>query len=275
MRAATTTLRFAIRVRRYPRYLHWAMFEAMLISGMGSTFFTTPHIPSLVYLKQLTADWFDATRSVSWSCIRDSARYHYGSSLQTRILTQNPIVGVECSAAQNVSAGKPTPLLFPTKDHRYETRQIDVPQYSAQIPMGRFSWVDLNRTIWTDVTTGALFTFYPDDARGIYSHDALAISCTVKASWMSTHVTHRGYYGCAFTSNGLYGGTVRSLLVSRSFLEALTPVVSNENLDDYSPSILVPMRIFSNTTKSTTQATNSTLPNMIELLVAQAQVPRF
>ncbi|KAI4216266.1 MAG: hypothetical protein LQ351_001276 [Letrouitia transgressa] len=239
----------------------------------GRTWFTQPHIPSVVYLKQLTIDWSNATESVPWSNIQDSARYHYGADLQSQILTQNPVVHVECSKAQNVSIGRFVPLLFPTMEgHRNEILLVDIPRRNAHLPMGRFSWVDLNPPKWKNATAGALFTFYPNDKRGSQTQDVLAISCTVRAAWQKAHIVHGGHFSYAFTSYDLKGGTKRPLTVSSSWLEALTPFMSNRDTNNYSPSILMPIKSYSNDSSDSSLTPNITLPNTMEILIAQAQV---
>ena len=168
---------------------------------------------------------------VSWNKPESSARYHYAENLQTAVLTQNPTTKVDCSAAQKVSAGFGASVLFPTlESHPHKTLNVHIPKYDSHLPNGRFSWVYLDPSEWQDATTGALFTFFLDDIdKDILPRrqNALAIACTVRAGWLKTSTGYRNSYNYAFVSTNIIGGTERPLTVSDSWLNALTPLISD------------------------------------------------
>ena len=244
-------------------------------TGKGSTFFTQPQIASAVFLKKLTADWWEATQKVSWSKPRDSSRYHYAMNLQTAVLTQNPQVNVECSTAQNVSTGVVASIWFPIyESHLNQTLNVSIPGYNIKLPNSRFSWVPLNASELPDATTGALFTFFPGNDQGrtaIQIEHALVISCTVRAYWLKTSVKYGNYYTYAFTSTDIVGGTARPLTVSEPWLDALTPLLSdsstgNVTYSDYDTGGLSQNHSYH------TNITNGTYPNSMEILLEQIQV---
>ena len=183
-------------ISQIPRILTLGDIRSEGKTGKRSTFFTQPQIASLVFLKQLTADWWGATQKISWSKPRDISRYHYANNLQTAVLTQNPQVNVECSTAQNVSTGLVESVWFPIyESHLNQTLNISIPEYSIKLPNSRFSWVPLNASTLPDATTGALFTFFPSDEGKTADRTqyAIAISCTVRAYWLKTSVRYGNY----------------------------------------------------------------------------------
>ena len=245
--------------------------------GKRTTFFTQPQIASLVFLKQLTADWWDATQKISWSKPRDSSRYHYAKNLQTTVQTQNPQVHVECSTAQNVSTGLVESVWFPIyESHQNQTLNISIPEYSINLPNSRFSWVPLNTSKLPDATTGALFTFFPghEGRTANRTKYALAISCTVRAYWLKTSIKYGNYYNYAFTSYDIIGGTARPLTVSEPWLEALTPLLSDDSANNatYNHSNIFDHSDIYRYSSIHTNATNNTYPNSMEILLEQIQV---
>ena len=246
--------------------------------GKESTFFTQPQIASLVFLKQLTADWWDAAQNVSRSKPRDSSRYHYAKNLQTVVLTQNPQVAVKCSTAQNFSTGLGASVWFPIDgSHLNQTVNVSIPEYSTKKPNSRFSWVPLDAFKLPNATTGALFTFFPNDNAGKtanQTHHALAISCTVRAYWLRTSVKYASYSNYAFTSTDLVGGTARPLTVSESWLETFTPLLSDDSANNatYNDSNISD---HSNTYRYSSihpNRTKPTYPNSMEIILEQIQL---
>ena len=252
-------------------------------TGKAFTFFTQPQIASLVFLKQLTADWWHAAQKVSWSKPRDSSRYHHAQYLQTNVLTQNPQAIVGCSTAQNVSTGLVASVWFPGYKHLLnETLNVFIPEYNINLPHSRFSWVPLNASKLRAASTGALFTFFSvddddDDDGGETTNQtqyALAIACTVRANWLKTSVRYGNYNNYAFTSAGIVSGTARRLTVSEPWLEALTPLLSDGSANNatYSDSNTSGTSKNHNYNRILANTTNATYPNSMEVLLEQIQV---
>ncbi|KAL9633189.1 MAG: hypothetical protein Q9164_004849 [Protoblastenia rupestris] len=207
------------------------------IGGANTTFLVQPHAASTIFQKQLTVDWFHAASNVSSNAAENIARYHYFSRLASRITTQVPSVGVQCSPAQNVTSNSKK-IEFPTLDFlNRERRTITVSSLnSTSADYLRFGWValsDLDNVSFAGVTTGGYVEMPWSNEQS-----RLVVGCSIHAAWLNAFTVHTEP-AYAFHAE-ILDWKPREIQVDKSWLDALTPKtpIAGPGYFDWEPSTL-------------------------------------
>ena len=219
----------------------------------ANRFVIQPHLSVSVLLDQLMQDWWNALLSKKHYNQRDiDDRQAVSSNVW------NPLVHVDCSSAQVLSASNRT-IQFPTfeSSQPYRTENIASSVISDQpVDHLRFSWIPLP-TSYESVSTGAVL----QSAWGSDNQSRLVVGCSIQARWVPAHLQSeaytfwQGWYPKNITFaeaypirgdlllDGVSKSTRNSIAINQTWLDMLTPPtpVEGPGYSNWGPSTIESM----------------------------------